>query len=97
MKRIKVIIPSRPIGRICMPLVQAYSSSKHAIEAFSDTLRLELQPWGVSVHVVQPSYYATDITNTERIIDDQHKLWESQPQYIKDEIPKDVIDKCEYS
>ena len=76
-----------------MPHAQTYSSSKHAIEAFSDTLRLELQPWGVTVHVVQPSYYATDITRPERIMEETYKLWEAQPQWIKDEIPRDVIDK----
>ena len=83
------------LGRVCMPYVQAYSSSKHALEAFSDTLRLELQPWGVSVHVVQPSYYSTEITKPEKIIEHLYKSWEAQPQYIKDEIPKEMIDKSE--
>ena len=76
-----------------MPYVQTYNSSKHAIEAFSDTLRVELRPWGVSVHVVEPSYYSTPITNHERIIADLYALWEAQPQSTKDEIPREMIDK----
>ena len=39
----------------------AYSMSKHAIEAFTDSLAAQLAPLGVQVNVVEPGNYDTDI------------------------------------
>lgn len=48
-------------GRSTMPLMGAYSASKHALESVTDALRLELQPWGISVSIVEPGAVATPI------------------------------------
>ena len=37
----------------------AYSMSKHALSAFSDTLRQEMRKWGVHVAVVEPTGFST--------------------------------------
>ncbi len=39
----------------------AYTMSKHAVEAFSETLALELRPFGVSVSVIEPGNYRSEI------------------------------------
>lgn len=39
----------------------AYSMSKHAIEAFTDSLATQLAPLGVQVNVVEPGNYDTEI------------------------------------
>jgi len=41
-------------GINAMPFQSAYCATKFALEAFSDALRVELRPWGVSVSIVQP-------------------------------------------
>jgi NAD(P)-dependent dehydrogenase (short-subunit alcohol dehydrogenase family) len=38
-----------------------YCASKHALEAISDALRLELRPWGISVSLIQPGAVRTPI------------------------------------
>ncbi|MEI2418406.1 SDR family oxidoreductase [Orrella sp. JC864] len=38
------------------PLVAAYTASKTAIEGFTDSLALELRPFGVRARLVQPGY-----------------------------------------
>jgi NAD(P)-dependent dehydrogenase (short-subunit alcohol dehydrogenase family) len=48
-------------GRVTSPLVGPYCASKHAVEAVSDALRLELAPWGISTSVVEPGVVATPI------------------------------------
>lgn len=41
-------------GRATMPFMGPYSASKFALEALTDALRLELQPWGIQVSIVEP-------------------------------------------
>jgi NAD(P)-dependent dehydrogenase (short-subunit alcohol dehydrogenase family) len=41
--------------------LSAYAMSKHAIEAFTDSLALQLAPLGVTVNVVEPGNYDSDI------------------------------------
>jgi NAD(P)-dependent dehydrogenase (short-subunit alcohol dehydrogenase family) len=41
-----------------------YSMSKHAIEAFSDSLALQMEPQGVKVSLVEPGNYNSEIGNT---------------------------------
>jgi NAD(P)-dependent dehydrogenase (short-subunit alcohol dehydrogenase family) len=48
-------------GRIASPMVGPYSISKFGLEAFSDSLRRELQPWGIRVVLVDPGAIATPI------------------------------------
>ncbi len=48
-------------GRSSMPLMAPYSASKHALEAITDALRLEVQQWGIHVSIVEPGAIATPI------------------------------------
>ncbi|MEJ8547907.1 SDR family oxidoreductase [Brevibacillus borstelensis] len=48
-------------GRIGFPGLAAYAASKHAVEGFSESLRLELLPHGVHVVLVEPGSYKTGI------------------------------------
>ena len=48
-------------GRVATPFLGAYSASKFALEAMADALRVELQPWGIHVSIVEPGSIATPI------------------------------------
>lgn len=48
-------------GRIGFPGLGPYVSSKFAVEGFSETLRLEMFPYGVHVVLIEPASYQTDI------------------------------------
>eukprot|EP01043_Picozoa_sp_COSAG02_P071722 COSAG02_NODE_13222_length_1424_cov_1.200000_1_plen_241_part_00 len=48
-------------GWISMPGTVAYSGTKHALEAFSDAMRLELLPAEISVSLIKPAYVRTEI------------------------------------
>jgi NAD(P)-dependent dehydrogenase (short-subunit alcohol dehydrogenase family) len=47
-------------GRIARPLSSIYDSTKHALEAISDGLRGELQPFGIRVALIQPGFIITE-------------------------------------
>jgi NAD(P)-dependent dehydrogenase (short-subunit alcohol dehydrogenase family) len=48
-------------GRSAAPFIGAYSASKFALEALTDSLRVELAPWGIEVAIVEPGAIATPI------------------------------------
>ena len=48
-------------GRSALPFLGAYAASKHALEAVTDALRVELRPFGVAVTVIEPGTIATPI------------------------------------
>jgi NAD(P)-dependent dehydrogenase (short-subunit alcohol dehydrogenase family) len=48
-------------GRSALPFLGAYAASKHALEAVTDSLRVELRPFGIEVAVVEPGTIATPI------------------------------------
>ncbi|MFQ5608932.1 MAG: SDR family oxidoreductase [Woeseiaceae bacterium] len=51
-------------GILSSPTLAAYSMSKHAVEAFTDSLAAELAPAGVHVSVVEPGNYKSRIRRT---------------------------------
>ena len=48
-------------GKNAIGLLGPYGASKHAIEAIGDSLRQEMQPFGVNVAVIEPGSVATPI------------------------------------
>ncbi len=48
-------------GKITSPLFGPYSSSKHAVEAVSDAMRLEVYPFGIQVVLIEPGYIPTSM------------------------------------
>ena len=41
-----------------------YAASKHGIRAFTESLYAELHPFGITVRVVEPGFFASEIYNT---------------------------------
>jgi NAD(P)-dependent dehydrogenase (short-subunit alcohol dehydrogenase family) len=57
----KIINMSSISGRFGFPGLSAYVSSKHALEGYSESLRLELKPFGIDVVLIEPGSYKTNI------------------------------------
>jgi len=58
-------------GRLAIPFRAAYSASKHALQAFSDSLRAEVASAGVHVLVVSPGYVNTELSRNSMTADGQ--------------------------
>lgn len=56
----KIINISSVAGKACMYFGGWYNVSKYAVEAFSDALRIEVQPFGVDVVLIEPGGIRTD-------------------------------------
>ncbi|HEX5052971.1 MAG TPA: SDR family oxidoreductase [Planctomycetota bacterium] len=53
-------------GTVSWAMGGAYCMSKHGVEAFTDVLAAELQPFGVQVSVIEPGNYKTEIMSSMR-------------------------------
>jgi len=57
----RVVVMSSISGKLSMPFIAPYCSSKFALEAFADALRLELAPEGLFVSLIEPGAVRTPI------------------------------------
>jgi short-subunit dehydrogenase len=62
-----IINMSSLAGRIPLPFQGFYSASKFAIEAYTEALRMEVRPFGVSVSMIEPGDFATSFTANRRM------------------------------
>lgn len=56
-----IINMSSIAGRTSNPLMGPYSGSKHAVEAISDAMRMELVRFGIHVVMIEPGFIPTNI------------------------------------
>lgn len=54
-----IVNVSSVAGKIAIPFAAPYCSSKHALEAISDALRVEVAPFGIRVVVIEPGPIST--------------------------------------
>ncbi len=69
-------------GRLATPFSGPYGASKFAIEALSDSLRVELRPWGIHVVLIEPGGVRTP-------------MWEKSRKMsarLKERMPKEAFD-----
>jgi NAD(P)-dependent dehydrogenase (short-subunit alcohol dehydrogenase family) len=72
----RVVTTGSVAGFIALPGLAPYAMSKHAMEAFSDSLRRELKPWGIEVSLLEPGAIATDIWQKgQRDADEVERAW----------------------
>ncbi|KGP92192.1 hypothetical protein N780_01090 [Pontibacillus chungwhensis BH030062] len=67
----KVINVSSISGLFGFPGLSPYVSSKYALEGYSESLRLEVKPFGIDVALVEPGSYRTNIWTSGRVVTEQ--------------------------
>jgi NAD(P)-dependent dehydrogenase (short-subunit alcohol dehydrogenase family) len=65
-------------GKSALPFLGAYAMSKFALEAMADSLRLEVEQWGIRVVLIEPGSIATP-------------MW-TKPQPLADAMPPDGVE-----
>lgn len=56
-----VIMVSSIAGLVASPVLSSYAASKHALEGWSEALRIEMKSLGIHVVLVEPGAFETDI------------------------------------
>jgi NAD(P)-dependent dehydrogenase (short-subunit alcohol dehydrogenase family) len=77
----RIVTTGSVAGIVTPPIFGAYSMSKHAIEAFNDTLAIEMARFDVSVHVIEPSTYKSNIGIAAKKLMDDVNYWTEDTAY----------------
>lgn len=90
----KIITVGSIVGLVSFPNAAYYSASKHALEGYFKALRYELNEFNISVAMIEPSAFKTNILDNSSSptnkIDDYNLLREKIAGFTKD-----LVDKAE--
>jgi NAD(P)-dependent dehydrogenase (short-subunit alcohol dehydrogenase family) len=78
-KRGRIINVSSVVGMVSFPFIGLYCASKHALEAISDALRIEVAPLGIGVVIIEPGWIRTAFAQTANELADRALLDDGQP------------------
>lgn len=74
-------------GLVHPAAMSSYAASKAAVVALSESLRFELKPWGITVSVVCPSFFRSNLTSS---LDDTDALARRMAVNLIDRAPHDA-------
>jgi short-subunit dehydrogenase len=60
----KIVNISSVVGKVTIPLLGAYTATKHAVESLTDAMRMELKHSGIQVIAVAPGSISTNFGST---------------------------------
>lgn len=92
LRRGKIINISSMVGKFPFPMGGIYSATKHAVEAISDVLRMEVEPFGIRVITIRPGVISTEFNERanqltgdilERIDPDYKPLYQAYGEAMK--------------
>ncbi len=83
-KQGRIITVSSIAGRITLPMMGVYCSTKHALESLFDALRVELKPFHIPVSLIEPGLIYTGFN--ERMAATKYEWLTSKSAYA-DKIP----------
>jgi len=78
----RIVMMSSVAGFVTPPTYGPYSATKHAMEAISNALRLELYPFGISTVLIEPGYIVTGIQQASADLSKDY-LGRSTGPYVK--------------
>ncbi|RMB90397.1 hypothetical protein DUI87_33283 [Hirundo rustica rustica] len=70
-----------------------YCISKYGVEAFSDSLRRELRPFGVQVSIIEPGGFQTGMIDPAPLVDGFVRLWQRLPAEAQAAYGRRYLDK----
>merc|ERR1719408_979590 len=72
----RIVNVSSICGRLAFGGAGWYSCTKYAVEGWTDALRREMRPFGVSVHLVEPGFFQTNMVQMEQYAKELKQQWE---------------------
>ncbi|XP_075757964.1 retinol dehydrogenase 7-like [Pelodiscus sinensis] len=87
----RVVNVASVMGRLAL-FGGGYCLAKHGVEAFSDSLRRELLPFGVKISIIEPGAFQTPILNVQKVTDMIQEVWDRTPAEVKEAYGQSYFD-----
>lgn len=75
-------------GLVTIPFGAYYASSKFALEGYTEALRQEVRPFGVSVSLVQPGFFRTEITDSTQVCSNRLSVYNENRKKVIDSLAR---------
>ncbi|MEE6521847.1 hypothetical protein FKM82_020180 [Ascaphus truei] len=95
MARGRVVNVASVMGRLAFG-GGGYCLSKCGVESFSDSLRRDMQHFGVKVSIIEPGFFKTGVTSLDIIEKDLHRLWDRLTPEVRHSYGDIYFNKCKY-
>ncbi|KHJ76750.1 hypothetical protein OESDEN_23630 [Oesophagostomum dentatum] len=89
----RIVTVTSICSRLGLTGIGPYTVAKFAISGYCDVIRAELRRFGVSVHVLEPGFFHTSLTNAENVEKQLNELYAKCPEEAKREYGKDFFIK----
>lgn len=70
-----VVVISSVAGKVPIPMQSHYSSSKYALEAMVECIRMEMRQFGVQTSLIEPGDTHTGFTDNRQFYDNTHSVY----------------------
>jgi NAD(P)-dependent dehydrogenase (short-subunit alcohol dehydrogenase family) len=90
-ERGRIVNTASIVGRICVPVLTAYSMSKYGVEAFTDGLRRAMRPFGVKALMIEPGAHDTNLFCRETFERNVNRAWDCLTPEIKQDYGEDFF------
>lgn len=79
----QIINISSSAGLLAVPNLGFYSASKFALEGYTETLKHEVQKFNISVSLVEPAIFKTNIGKSKSMVKNKIKAYDSMRRSVK--------------
>ncbi|GMT11131.1 hypothetical protein PFISCL1PPCAC_2428, partial [Pristionchus fissidentatus] len=93
----RIVTMGSSAGRLHGQFMGPYCTSKFAVEAYMDCLRFELRRFGVSVHILEPGAFKTELLSEEAQNSRVDQIWGSLSDDTKTEYGETFKKNCQLS
>ncbi|KAJ9589397.1 hypothetical protein L9F63_017376, partial [Diploptera punctata] len=91
----RIVVVESLAGITAVPFMTAYSMSKHALAAYTESLRREIFKFSVTLHTINPVAYDTRIADPDTISYNTYKEWNQASEDIKNLYGTEYLSKME--
>ncbi|XP_033866300.1 retinol dehydrogenase 16-like isoform X3 [Acipenser ruthenus] len=88
----RVVNVASVMGRLAF-VGGGYCLSKWGVESFSDSLRRDMQYFGIKVSIIEPGFFKTGVTSLAVIEKDLQRLWDRLSPEVRDSYGVQYFDK----
>ena len=81
------------LGKIGLPLLTLYNSSKYALEGITDSLRYELKNFNIRVHSIMPGFFDTNFARDNLQINQNTFSQNSPYKHIVSSLAPTIVDQ----